>query len=104
MYLLDFRKNLWQAINDRGLDLIVGEGGYEQLTHGARSGISWLGAEYAPWISVATFGHCLTEGPQLNNGARNSFCIDRFSLLLPNCGSHAAGQRKKRSEWVPAIA
>ena len=40
MYLLDFRKNLWQAINDRGLDLIVGEGVYEQLAHGARAGIS----------------------------------------------------------------
>ena len=56
MYLLDFRKNLWQAINDRGLDLIVGEGGCERLAHGARTGISWLGADYGAWVSVATFG------------------------------------------------
>ena len=61
MYLLGLRSNLWQGINDRGLDLIVGEGGYEQLAHGARTGISWLGAEYAACISVATFGHCLSR-------------------------------------------
>ena len=53
-----------------------------------------MGAEYAASISVATFGHCLTEGLQLNTGARTSFCLDRFSLLLLNCGFHAAGQRK----------
>ena len=41
MYLLGLRKNLWQGINDRGLDLIVGEGVYEQLAHGARAGVSW---------------------------------------------------------------
>ena len=40
MYLLAFRKKLREGINDRGRDLIVGEGGYEQLTHGARAGIS----------------------------------------------------------------
>ena len=47
-----------------------------------------------PGFSVATFGHRLTEGLQLNNGARNYFCLDRFSFLLPTCGSDAAGQRK----------
>ena len=46
MYLLGLSSNLWQDINVRGLDFIVGEGGYEQLAHGAHTGISWLGAEY----------------------------------------------------------
>ena len=73
MYLLGFSSNLWQGINDRGLDLIVGEGGYEQLAHGARTGISWLGAEYAACISVATFGHCLSEGLQLKQWSSKIF-------------------------------
>ena len=67
---------------------------YEQLAHGARAGISWLGAEYAACTSVAAFGNCLSEGLHLNNGGRNSFCLDRLSLFLPNCGFDAAGQRE----------
>ena len=67
---------------------------YEQLAHGARAGIGWLGAEYADCTSVAAFGNCLSEGLQLNNGGRNSFCLDRLSLFLPNCGFDAAGQRE----------
>ena len=55
------------------LTLLLERGGYEQLAHGASTGIRWLGAEYAACHSVATFGHCLTEGLQLNNGARNYF-------------------------------
>lgn len=94
MYLLGLSSNLWQGINDRGLDLIVGEGGYEQLAHGARTGISWLGAEYAACTSVAAFGNCLSEGLQLNNGGRNSFFLDKQSWFLPNCGFDAAGQRE----------
>ena len=94
MYLLGLSSNLWQGINDRGLDLIVGEGVYEQLAHGARAGISWLGAEYAACTSVAAFGNCLPEGLQLNNGGRNSFCLERLSLFLSNCGFDAAGQRE----------
>ena len=94
MYLLGLSANLWQGINDRGLDLIVGKRVYEQLAHGARAGIRWLGAEYAACTSVAAFGNCLSEGLQLNNGGRNSFCLDRLSLFLPNCGFDAAGQRE----------
>ena len=89
MYLLGLSANLWQGINDRGLD-IVGKRVYEQLAHGARAGIRWLGAEYAACTSVAAFGNCLSEGLQLNNGGRKSFCLDRFPcscqivvLMLP---------------------
>ena len=53
-----------------------------------------MGAEYAACTSVAAFGNCLSEGLQLNNGGRNSFCLDRLSLFLPNFGFYAAGQRE----------
>ena len=73
---------------------LFGEGVYEQLAHGARADISWLGAEYAACTSVAAFGNCLSEGLQLNNGGRNSFCLDRLSFFLPKCSFDAAEQRE----------
>ena len=78
MYLLGLSSNLWQGINDRGLDLIVGDGGYEQLAHGARTGISWLCAEYAACISVATFGHSFGGSAVKTMELENIFALIGF--------------------------
>ena len=74
---------------------------YEQLVHGARTGISWSGAAYTTGVSVATFGHWLTEGLQFQNESRNSSCLNRISLLLPRSDFHAVRQHKNvRREFL----
>ena len=74
MYLLGLSQIYGRALMTAVLTLLL-ERVYKQLAHGARAGISWLGAEYAACTSVAAFGNCLSEGLQLNSGGRNSFLL-----------------------------
>ena len=60
------------------LTLLLERGGYEQLAHGASTGIRWLGAEYAACISVATFGHSFGGSAVKTMELENLFALIGF--------------------------
>ena len=91
MYLLvkSYGRQLMTAV----LHLLLERGGTSSW-HAGPVQVFWSDAEDATAVADATFGHWLTKRLQFHNEARNSFCIDRFSSLLPNRGFYAVRQRK----------